>query len=130
MADMLEFAGHSCTYASDLIPRRRDIYCLDALELTEVHCLFADMIITNPPWSRGVLHPLILHFAQLRPTWLLFDADWAYTKQAKAYLEYCVAIVAVGRVKWIEGSLHTGKDNCAWYLFDERKRGHAEFYGV
>ena len=130
LADMLEMAGHSCSYASDIEPNRRDIRMLDALELNEIHCLFADMIITNPPWSRGVLHPLILHFSQLRPTWLLFDADWAYTKQAKAYLPYCVEIVAVGRLKWIEGSPHTGKDNCAWYLFDKGELEYAKFYGV
>ena len=130
LADMLDLAGHTCSYASDLEPRRQDIRCLDALDLTEVHCLFADMIITNPPWSRSVLHPLILHFSRLRPTWLLFDADWAYTKQAKAYLPYCVEIVAVGRLKWIEGSPHTGKDNCAWYLFDRHENHHAKFYGV
>lgn len=27
-------------------------------------------------------------------------------------------IVSVGRVKWIEDSPHTGKDDCAWYMFD------------
>jgi hypothetical protein len=30
----------------------------------------------------------------------------------------CSDIVAIGRVKWTEGSKHTGKDNYAWYRFD------------
>ena len=56
-------------------------------------------------------------FRNFRPTWLLFDADWAHTKQARPYLKYCDKIVSVGRVKWIPDSKMTGKDNCAWYLF-------------
>ena len=127
---MLEIAGHACTYASDLQPRRNDIRVLDVLNLNEVHCFGADMIITNPPWSRDVLHPLIHHCIALRPTWLLFDADWAYTKQAKPYLAYCVEIVAVGRVKWIEDSPYAGKDNCAWYLFDKGVTSYIKFKGV
>jgi hypothetical protein len=127
LADMLEIAGHTCTYACDIEPRRPDIRCLDAFDLTEIHCLFADMIITNPPWSRELLHPMIMHFIELRPTWLLFDADWAYTKQAKPYLQHCVEIVPVGRVKWIENSPYTGKENCAWYLFDKEVVSYIKF---
>jgi hypothetical protein len=37
--------------------------------------------------------------------------------------------VAIGRVKWIEGSKHTGKDNHAWYRFDTRHRGGPVFHG-
>jgi hypothetical protein len=74
-------------------------------------------IITNPPWDRKILHPMIEHFRQLRPTWLLIDADWMFTKQARPYLKYCSKIVNIGRVKWIPDSKYTGKDNCCWYLF-------------
>jgi hypothetical protein len=35
----------------------------------------------------------------------------------------CSDIVTIGRVKWIEGSKHTGKENHAWYRFDARHRG-------
>jgi hypothetical protein len=27
------------------------------------------------------------------------------------------------RIKWIPGSTMTGKDNCAWHLFDQRSEG-------
>ena len=77
-------------------------------------------IITNPPWSRDLMHRLIAHFQNIAPTWLLLDADWAHTKQAAPFLPHCSDIVAIGRVKWIEGSKHSGKDNCAWYRFDAR----------
>jgi len=65
-----------------------------------------------------LLHPLILHFSKQAPTWLLFDADWIHTKQAVQYLPLCKKVVSIGRVKWIEDSKHTGKDNSCWYLFD------------
>jgi len=61
----------------------------------------------------------------------LFDADWMHTKQSAILMTYCVKVVSVGRVKWIEGSKSVGKDNCAWYLFDIAKRSGTptEFYG-
>ena len=88
-----------------------------------------DFFITNPPWRRDVLHPMIMHLCAIRPTWLLFDADWMHTKQAAPYLAYCKKIVSVGRVKWIPGSRHTGKDNAAWYLFESNTSGSVEFHG-
>jgi hypothetical protein len=72
---------------------------------------------------------MIDRFATTHPTWLLFDADWAHTKQSTPYMAYCAKIVSVGRVKWIEGSKMTGKDNCAWYLFDKSFQGVTEFHG-
>ena len=33
----------------------------------------------------------------------------------------CSDIVPIGRVKWIEGSKDTGKDDHAWYRFDLRQ---------
>lgn len=85
-------------------------------------------IITNPPWDRKILHPMIECFRNLLPTWLLFDADWAHTKQASEYLKYCSNIVSIGRVKWIPDSKMTGKDNCAWYLFNKDPQ-EIVFYG-
>jgi len=103
-----------CVQASDIAPQCLDILKLDVFEIRDP---LADCFITNPPWDREVLHPLIDHLRLLLPTWLLFDADWMHTKQAIPYLPFCEKIVSVGRVKWIEGSEHTGKDNCCWYRF-------------
>ena len=87
----------------------------DALTLTQC---FGDMFITNPPWDRKVLHPLIDHLSGLAPTWLLIDAGWAFTRQSSRFMTYCRKIVAVGRLRWIPESKMTGKDDCCWYLFD------------
>lgn len=115
LIDHLERHGHKCIAAYDIEPQRADIIKGDALELMVIGK--GEKIITNPAWDRKILHPMIEHFRQLGQTWLLFDADWAHTKQAKPFLKYCDKIVSVGRVKWIEGSKMTGKDNVAWYSF-------------
>jgi hypothetical protein len=123
----LEKAEHTCRYACDIEPEDRRICKRDALEISHVS---ADYVITNPPWDRKIMHPIIEHFHKMAPTWLLFDAAWAFTKQSSVFMDYCHAIVTIGRVKWIEGSKMTGKDDCAWYLFDQkRSENGTRFYG-
>ena len=91
---------------------------------------FADFecFITNPPWTREILHPIINNLRIQAPTWLLFDADWMHTRQAAPYLRCCSKIVSVGRVKWIPDSPFVGKDNACWYLFENRET-HTNFIG-
>lgn len=110
----------------------------DAFDITEADLKDIDMIITNPPWSRAkkddyILHKLITHFASMRPTWFLFDTDWAHTVQAQPFLEtYCTRIVSIGRAKWMEDTNQSGKDNCAWYEFHPYARrisSAPKFYG-
>ena len=90
-----------------------------------------DVCITNPPWNRKILHPMIENLATQMPTWLLFDADWMHTKQSAQYQKWLEKVVSVGRVKWIEGSKSVGKDNCCWYLFNAKKSvgTPVRFYG-
>ena len=58
---------------------------------------------------------MIEHFADFKPTWLLFDADWMH-KTINSLLDNVEKVVSIGRVKWIEGTKSVGKDNCCWYL--------------
>src|ERR1019366_4276591 len=115
LIDLLAAAGHICAEAWDLVPMRAGVEPANALDR---HALTATHYITNPPWSRWALHPLIIHLAMHRPTWLLFDAAWPYTRQAAPYLPLLHRIVAVGRIKWVRDSAMSGKDDCSWYLFD------------
>jgi hypothetical protein len=65
------------------------------------------------------MHAMILHFMHGAPfVWLLIDFDWSATKQAVSFLRHCTDIVILPRLKWIEGSKDTGKDNHAWYRFE------------
>lgn len=114
-------------WQSDIEPQSSLVHKHDALILTNP-LEWADCIITNPPWDRKILHPMIEHFRKLNHTWLLFDADWMHTKQSSEHMKYCKKIVSVGRVKWIPESKMTGKDNCCWYLFID-KETQTEFVG-
>ena len=122
----LEHFGGECMWASDIEPQLDGIVKSDYSEVGNLEVLESEYIITNPPWNRTLLHPMIDHFSLLKPTWLLFDADWAYTKQSVEYIKICSKIVSVGRIKWF-GNM-TGKDNCAWYLFDDNMTNHSPIF--
>lgn len=128
VAHMATF-GHHCVLALDIEPQGAAIEKADALTVDGLHCSSADFIITNPPWSRPVLHQMIARFSFTLPTWLLFDADWMHTRQSAPYMPLLRKVVSVGRVRWIPGSKMTGKDNVAWHLFDAKRHGATEFVG-
>ena len=119
--------GLKCTYAGDIEPQ--------AEWITKQACGHwrgtpeTDFIITNPPWDRRTLHGMIDRFSGMYPTWLLFDADWVHTKQSAPFMPWLRKVVSVGRLKWIPDSKMTGKDNCAWHLFDQNASGPTEFVG-
>jgi len=121
----LESFGLRCVYAGDIRTGQ------DALAVEQYGAI--DCIITNPPYDtahrRKLMHALIQHFQRIAPTWLLLDSDWASTRQAAPFLPCCSDIVAIGRVKWIEDSKHTGKDNHAWYRFDIKHKVGPVFHG-
>jgi hypothetical protein len=126
LIDHLTKRGHICASAWDIEPQREDIAQHNALTrlIGNIDCF-----ITNPPWDRRTLHPLILHLTPQAPTWLLFDADWVHTVQAIPFMPFLHKIVSVGRVKWIPGSKMTGKDNCAWHLFVDDAKPASLFVG-
>lgn len=126
LIDHLTAEGHVCASAWDIEPQREDIAQHDARTrlIGNIDCF-----ITNPPWERLTLHELIVWLSDQHPTWLLFDADWMHTRQSAPFLSRLRRIVSVGRVKWIPGSKMTGKDNCAWYLFDKPDARAPAFFG-
>ena len=105
----LEYYGGVCMWASDISPLGEGIIENDFTEVGEDQVLESQFIITTPPWVRTILHPIIEHFAPLRPTWLLFDADWVHTKESMPYIKYLHKIVST------DGP---GRLPCAWHLFD------------
>ncbi len=119
--------GHTCLHAVDIAPRDREERGVErgnalTYRLAETPFLHEaaspPVFITNPPWTRALLHPIILNLFWQAPTWLLLDASWAHTRQAAPYMALCRKIISVGRVRWIMDSAHTGKDDAAWFLFD------------
>jgi hypothetical protein len=135
LALALDDAGHKCVGAYDIEQRERreGFRCLvvrhDATSYAYPGAASVDCFITNPPWDRKVLHPIIVNLSDRLPTWLLFDADWQHTRQSVPFLPRLRRIVSVGRVKWIPDSKMTGKDNCAWHLFDKPSEDAVQFFG-
>ena len=121
-----ELSGMLGYWMTDIEPMADHIGDGDATTDKIVGC---EVAITNPPWNRKILHPIIENLSNQLPTWLLFDADWMHTKQAVPFLPRLKRVVSIGRVKWIEGSNSTGKDNCCWYLFDKHNGIPTHFYG-
>lgn len=113
LIDALENRGLRCSLALDIEPRRADIRVGDARTIKTG----GKQTITNPPWTRPLLHEIIENLAPQGDTWLLFDVAWAFTRQARFFMPHCHAIVAVGRLRWIMGTKHDAQDDCAWYLF-------------
>ena len=129
LVEHLESFDLECLFQSDIIPHKFSSPSIDVLsDDWQYGYQHPDTIITNPPWTRRILQPMILKFQQVAPTWLLFDADWAFTSQALPYLDQCSNIVAVGRVSWMGNGI-AGKDNCAWYRFDKQHEGGPTLYG-
>ena len=118
----LELFGLRCTYAGDIADRQ------DALARDTYGN--ADAIITNPPYTRELMHALIEHLQRIAPTWLLLEADWVYTKQAAPFMPSCSDVVAIGRLRWIEGTTMSSYENFAWYRFDARHRAGPIFHAT
>jgi len=115
LAQHLERFNKQFYSMSDIHPMDGSVMEMDAFDFSSDY-----PVLTNPPWDRHILHPMIEHFRNnFAYAWLLIDADWAFTKQAGPYMKYCKKFVAIGRVKWIPDSKMQGKDNCAWYLFQK-----------
>jgi hypothetical protein len=119
----LQAAGLVCTYEGDITTG------YDALVHPFNEDADFDAIISNSPWRRDLLHAMILRFQAMAPTWLLFDAAWAHTKQSAPFIDQCSHIVTVGRLRWIPGTTMSGKDDCAWYRFHAQHVGGPRFIG-
>jgi len=88
----LEGFGLRSVYAGDIRTGE------DALELD--HYGAADAIITNPPYTRDLMHRLIAHFQRIAPTWLLLDSDWASTRQAVCRCSIAATLASACTNSW------------------------------
>jgi hypothetical protein len=113
LVDALEQYDTMCVSMSDIDPKRNDIEQCDAFDINST---LADCFITNPPWTREWLHPMIIHLSNIAPTFMLYDADWFHTRQASEFSERCSDIISVGRASWMGNGI-SGFDNASWYRF-------------
>lgn len=108
--------------AFDIAPRHELVQKKDARRLTTADLGNATLFVTNPPWPLPSMNgeptlSILLHLSSLRPTWALLPSDFMFNLYAGPIMVRCRAVLPIGRVKWIPGSEHLGKENCAWFLF-------------
>lgn len=90
-----------CEWQSDMLPQRRHVAVQDALLLSAPDLRGIDCLITNFPWRRAMLHPLIAHLAEMIPVYTLLDSGWMATGAAVQLGErYCTDIITCRRLKW------------------------------
>ena len=120
----------TCRWRSDIRETVGSSKVMDALCLSKEDIARCDYIVTNPPFSRGVLLPLIDHFVSLKPTWLLLPADYMHNRYFSDYMSRCRKVVSVGRLKWFKDSKHTSTDNFMWaYWEKDANETETIFYG-
>ena len=84
----LKDLGHICTLFGDIETNNPKIPIADAFTLTKEYVLdfwCRTEIITNPPWTRSILHKMLDYFVPMGlPVWIILDANWLFTKQSKS----------------------------------------------
>lgn len=108
-----------CKWRSDVRETVGSSKVLDAMSLTKGDLEGIDLIVTNPPFTKTVLMPMLAHFITLKPTWLLLPADYAHNVYFGDAMRKCAKMVSVGRLKWIKDSKHTSVDNFCWYFWPQ-----------
>lgn len=119
LVTILQDYGHHCVGMCDIEPDAPHIARLDAARLTQDDVEGADAIITNPPFRRDMLEPLMDRWLGLnKPLWLLLPIDMLCNAWWAPYAPHIAEIVPIGRIRWIPGSKNVSKDNFAWVRFD------------
>lgn len=108
-----------CKWRSDARETVGSSKVLDAMSLTKSDLEGIDLIVTNPPFTKTVLMPMLAHFITLKPTWLLLPADYAHNVYFGDAMRKCAKMVSVGRLKWIKNSKYTSVDNFCWYFWPQ-----------
>lgn len=125
---------YRCIMASDIEPRdpELDKYIVrmdykEAIPRIDELCKEDNrrVIISNPPWinisaSGYQLNDIIIRLSDITTTYLLLDGNYAFNLKSMPCMERCEAILPIGRVKWIEDSPYSGKENVAWFEFGNK----------
>ncbi|MBR0695217.1 hypothetical protein [Bradyrhizobium lablabi] len=116
----LQARGLICVYHGDIR------FGQDALERASYGDIHG--IITNPPHTKELLLPLLLHLQNIAPAWLLLTSDFLINQYAAPYLKRCSDVVAIGRLNWVKGTEQSGYDNFVWARFDINHRGNTALH--
>jgi hypothetical protein len=129
LVDLLQEAAPNlaCVAAYDVEPQHPFVGKANASLLTDEQLSHADVVITNPPYTKEVLLSIMQHILPKKETWLLLPADMMHNKYMAPFLnQYGWMIISVGRLYW-EPNKVKGKDNYAWYVFKPTAREETDF---
>lgn len=133
LIDGLVAAGLISLGGIDIHPLRDDIMTGDVLTLQKQEW-HRYQIITNPPFTRALMHEIMLHCALQVPSWFLVEADWLMTQQAaKIIKDHGSDVVAIGRLKWFRKGDPRDKgndpmDNFVWLHLVPEPFGACKFW--
>ena len=108
-----------CQWRSDIRETVSSSKVMDAVSLTKDQLCGIDLIVTNPPFTRTVLMPMLNHFITLKPTWLLLPAGYMNNVYFGEAMRRCSKVVSIGRLKWIKDSKHSSTDDFCWYFWPQ-----------
>lgn len=104
--------GLFCVQAHDLVPQGAGIRIGNALNLP----ISGRPIITNPPYAKSLLEPLLDHWIGRTEVWLLLPSDMMVNKWTNPYMRFVDRILPIGRVSWMENG-KAGFENSVWFRF-------------
>lgn len=118
--------GGRCLWASDLDPKGPGIGQMPVSEITAEYAEHVGLWITNPPWPKTGQRgdpalSIIAHLITMAPVWALLPWDFAANTYFNRLAVACSDVVPIGRVSWMGNGL-PGKDNAAWFRFDQTNR--------
>lgn len=118
----------TCTWRSDI---RETVGCskvMDAMCLAKEDVDRCDLTISNPPYTKSVLLPLIDHLVSLKPTWLLLPADMVHNKYFVPYMKGCSKVISIGRLCWFpkDGKRVASTENYSWHFWPKGSLGSGD----
>jgi hypothetical protein len=114
LKNVLVDKGLCCVAAIDINPRRGDIGVGDAASLIGLAPHIP--VVTNPPWARKLLEPILSNLLGQTTLWLLLPLDYLSNQWTGFAIKHVNCIIPLGRVSWLENG-KGGMENSAWFRF-------------
>ncbi len=108
-----------CQWRSDIRETVSSSKVMNALSLTKEQLEGVDLIVTNPPFTRTVLMPMLDHFITLKPTWLLLPSDLMHNVYFGDAMRRCSKVVSVGRLRWFKETKSLSMESYCWYFWPQ-----------
>lgn len=125
-----------CMFKSDIEPQPDvsfgvNAHVMDFRLVNETDLSNCDVMITNPPFTKGVFHEAIEHFTPMIDCWWLNQADYIFNKGSSQIIDkYVTDVVTIGRLKWFKDTNQSSVDNFVWIKTSRTKYGDTKFHNL